>query len=191
MPEAKANTPDLLRPVVLVGMMGAGKTAVGTQIAKFLGVPFLDSDEEIERAANRSIAEIFARDGEPFFRARESEVLARLLSGAPTILSTGGGAFVSEHNRELIAARAVSVCLRADIDLLWHRVRAKSTRPLLRTADPLGTLTALLAAREPIYGLAQIVVQAEPQLSVEQMAQKVIAALRATPGLFADKGESA
>jgi len=191
MPVPKANLPALLRPVVLVGMMGAGKTAVGTQIARLLGVPFLDSDEEIERAANRSIAEIFARDGEPFFRARESEVLARLLSGTPAILSTGGGAFMSEHNRALIAQRGVSVWLKADIDLLWHRVRAKATRPLLHTADPLGTLSTLLAAREPVYGRAQVVVQAETQLSVEQMAQKVIAVLRDTPGVFADGGEGA
>ncbi|WP_372840833.1 shikimate kinase [Phaeovulum sp.] len=188
MPKAAAKPPKLARPVVLVGMMGAGKTAVGTQLARLLRVAFIDSDAEIERAANRSIAEIFARDGEAFFRARESEVLARLLAGPPAILSTGGGAFMSEHNRALIAGQGVSVWLKADIDLLWQRVRTKTTRPLLRTADPLGTLTALLAAREPIYGLAQVVVEAEAGLSVDRMARKVQAALKATPGVFAGQG---
>ncbi|MBW6506820.1 MAG: shikimate kinase [Rhodobacteraceae bacterium] len=188
MPKSGAKPPRLIRPVVLVGMMGAGKTAVGTQLARLLRVGFIDSDAEIERAANRSIAEIFARDGEPFFRARESEVLARLLAGPPAILSTGGGAFMSEHNRAMIAAEGVSVWLRADIALLWQRVKAKSTRPLLRTADPLGTLTALLATRAPIYGLAQVVVEAEAGLSVVGMARKVQAALEATPGVFAGQG---
>ncbi|MDP1667741.1 shikimate kinase [Phaeovulum sp.] len=188
MPKAAAGPPKLIRPVVLVGMMGAGKTAVGTQLARLLRVGFLDSDTEIERAANRSISEIFARDGEPFFRARESEVLARLLVGPPAILSTGGGAFMSESNRAMIAERGASVWLKADLDLLWQRVRAKSTRPLLRTADPLGTLRALLATRAPVYALAQVVVDAEPGLSVGGMARKVQAALQATPGVFAGQG---
>lgn len=174
----------LLRPIVLVGMMGAGKTAVGTQIARQLGVPFLDSDEEIERAAQMTVAEIFARDGEPFFRARESEVLARLMAGRPAVLSTGGGAFMAEANRATIAARGISVWLRADIELLWNRVRHKTTRPLLRTPDPKGTLAGLLATRAPVYGLAQLAVEAEPQLSVEDMARKVIGALQAVPGVF-------
>lgn len=182
--KATAKPPRLIRPVVLVGMMGAGKTAVGTQLARLLRVAFLDSDAEIERAANRSISEIFARDGEPFFRARESEVLARLLAGPPAILSTGGGAFMSEHNRAVIAEHGVSVWLKADINLLWQRVRAKSTRPLLRTADPLGSLTAILASRAPVYGLAQVVVEAEDGLSVEGMARKVLAALETAPGVF-------
>jgi len=188
MPKTATRPPRLTRSVVLVGMMGAGKTAVGTQLARQLRVAFLDSDAEIERAANRSIAEIFARDGEVFFRARESEVLTRLLAGPPAILSTGGGAFMSEANRALIADLGISVWLKADIDLLWQRVRAKTTRPLLRTADPLATLTALLAARAPIYGLAQVVVEAEAGLSVDGMARKVVAALRKTPGVFAEQG---
>jgi shikimate kinase len=103
----------LRKTVVLVGMMGAGKTAVGTALARLLAVPFLDSDEEIVRAANRSIAEIFERDGEPFFRARETEVLSRLLHGEPCVLSTGGGAFLAAVNRELIHQNGVSVWLRA------------------------------------------------------------------------------
>ena len=167
----------LKRTIVLVGMMGAGKTAVGTAMARALSVPFLDSDDELVRAAQMSVAEIFARDGESFFRARETEVLQRLLAGPPAILSTGGGAFLSAVNRAAIAARGTSVWLKADLDLLWQRVRHKSTRPLLRTADPKATLADLLATRAPLYGLADLIVEAEPDLAVEAMAAKVIRAL--------------
>lgn len=180
------RTPDktgararLLRPVVLVGMMGAGKTAVGTVLARMLGVPFRDSDDEIVRAAQMEIPEIFARDGEAFFRARETEVLGRLMGAEPAVISTGGGAFMNATNRDLIARHGVSVWLQADVEVLWNRVRHKTTRPLLRTADPKGTLAALLAEREPVYALADLEVGSAPGLTVEGMAQKVIAALRA------------
>jgi shikimate kinase len=174
----------LRKTVALVGMMGAGKTAVGTQLARRLGVPFLDSDEEIVRAAHRSIAEIFERDGEAFFRARESEVLSRLLGGAPCVLSTGGGAFLAEPNRRMIAERGVSVWLRASLDLLWQRVRHKSTRPLLRTENPRDTLRAIYEARGPIYGLADVTVDSQADASVEDMAQRVIAALQGRPDVI-------
>ena len=173
----------LKRTVVLIGMMGAGKTAVGTALARILGVPFVDSDEEIERAAMMSVAEIFARDGEAFFREKESQVLRRLLAGPPCVLSTGGGAFLAPANRQAIAEAGVSVWLKADLDLLWQRVRHKTTRPLLRTADPKGTLAGLLAARAPVYAGAQVVVQASAELSIEEMAQRVLAALRAQDGI--------
>jgi shikimate kinase len=168
----------LKKTVVLVGMMGAGKTAVGTALARLLGVPLRDSDEEIVKAAQRSIAEIFERDGEPFFRARESEVLARLVNGEPCVLSTGGGAFLSEKNRAIISGTGVSVWLRADLDLLWQRVRHKTTRPLLRTANPRETLRTLYEARVPIYALADLTVDSEADLSIEAMAHRVIEALR-------------
>jgi len=174
----------LRRTVVLVGMMGAGKTAVGNALARALGLPFLDSDEEIERAANRSVAEIFARDGESFFREKEAQVIRRLLSGRPCVLSTGGGAFLAEANRQAIAERGVSVWLKADADLLWQRVRHKPTRPLLRVPDPKGTLRALLEAREPIYALADVTVEARPDYSIDEMAAQVIEALAARPGLM-------
>jgi shikimate kinase len=161
----------------MIGMMGAGKTAVGTALARLLGVGFLDSDEEIVRAAQMTVAEIFARDGEAFFRARESEVLARLLSGPPVVLSTGGGAFLADQNRRLIQGKGVSVWLKADLDLLWNRVRHKSTRPLLRTPDPKRTLTDLVAARGPVYALADVTVEAEDGLTVDEMATKVLKAL--------------
>jgi shikimate kinase len=167
----------LKKTVVMVGMMGAGKTAVGTAVARSLGVQFLDSDEEIVRAASRSIAEIFERDGEAFFRARETEVLGRLLRDRPCILSTGGGAFLSETNRSLVAEAGVSVWLRAELDLLWQRVRHKTTRPLLRTSNPRETLRVLNEARLPFYELADLVVDSSPDLSVEGMAQRVIDAL--------------
>lgn len=177
----------LRRTVVLVGMMGAGKTAVGTALAKALSVPFIDSDEEIERAANRSVAEIFARDGEAFFREKESQVIARLLTGRPCILSTGGGAFLSEANRNAITEKGVSLWLRADLDTLWQRVRHKSSRPLLRTPDPRQTLNELLVARTPVYAQADLAVESRADNSVDEMTARVIDALQARPGLL-DKG---
>ena len=168
----------LRKPVVMVGMMGAGKTAVGTQLARNLRVPFLDSDEEIVRASNLSIAEIFEREGEPFFRDKEALVLSRLLAGVPAILSTGGGAFLAAANREVIARAGISVWLRADLDLLWHRVRHKATRPLLRTANPRETLRTLAEARNPVYALADLAVDAGSGVSIEAMARRVAEALR-------------
>lgn len=177
----------LRKTVVLVGMMGAGKTAVGTHLARVLGVPFTDSDDEIVKAANMSIAEIFARDGEEFFRLKESQVLARLLAGPPGVLSTGGGAWLAAANRTAISSAGVAVWLRADLELLWQRVRHKATRPLLRTADPLGTLAALLAAREPVYELADLIVDSRPGQSIEAMAEQVIAALDSRPDVLEGK----
>jgi shikimate kinase len=174
----------LKKTVVMVGMMGAGKTAVGTALARALGAPFLDSDEEIVRAADRSIAEIFERDGEAFFRARETEVLNRLLNGVPCVLSTGGGAFLSEANRLLIHEAGVSVWLRADLDLLWQRVRHKTTRPLLRTANPRETLRGLYDARLPFYQQADLTVDSHASLSVEDMAQRVIESLLVRPDVL-------
>ncbi|MCE8539456.1 shikimate kinase [Ruegeria pomeroyi] len=167
----------LHKTVVMVGMMGAGKTAVGRALAQRLGVPFLDSDAEIENAANMSIPEIFERDGEAFFRDRESQVIGRLLKGAPCVLSTGGGAFLAEANRRMISERGVSVWLKADLSVLWNRVRHKDTRPLLRTADPRATLRALYDARVPLYSEADLCVISDGETSIEQMVDRVIAAL--------------
>ncbi|WP_333867299.1 shikimate kinase [Cypionkella sp.] len=174
----------LKKTIVMVGMMGAGKTAVGTALARALGAPFLDSDEEITRAADRSIAEIFERDGEPFFRARETEVLNRLLHGAPCVLSTGGGAFLSDTNRSLIRSTGVSVWLRADLDVLWARVRHKSTRPLLRTANPYQTLRALYETRLPFYQEADLAVDSSADLTVEDMAARVVESLLTRPDVL-------
>lgn len=174
----------LKKPVTVVGMMGAGKTAVGKALATRLGVPFLDSDAEIEAAANMTIAEVFQRDGEAFFRDREAEVIVRLLSTGPIVLSTGGGAFLAERNRDAISAAGVSLWLRADLDLLWQRVRHKTTRPLLRTADPRKTLGEIYAARQPIYALADLVADADPKYSISDMAAHVIDVLKTRPDVL-------
>ncbi|WP_208348415.1 shikimate kinase [Pseudaestuariivita rosea] len=164
---------QLKKTVVLVGMMGAGKTAVGRALAARLNVPFRDSDAEMVAASNMTIPEIFERDGESFFRQKETQVIDRLLNDTPGILSTGGGAFLSESNRALMSRHGISVWLRADLDLLWERVRHKDTRPLLRTADPYKTLSDLFHQRQPIYQLAELHVQARPEFEIEDMAKAV------------------
>ncbi|MCG6883192.1 MAG: shikimate kinase [Silicimonas sp.] len=174
----------LRKTVVMVGMMGAGKTAIGQALAKRLHVPFLDSDAEIAKAANRTIAEIFERDGEPFFRDRESEVIARLLDGAPCILSTGGGAFLREENRRMISEKGASLWLRAELELLWQRVKHKTTRPLLHTPDPRATLAQIQKNRDPLYALADIVVDAEFDFSIDQMTDRVIDTLSRHPEIL-------
>lgn len=174
----------LKRSVVLVGMMGSGKTAIGRMLAHKLDVPFLDSDAEIERAANSTIAEIFARDGEAFFRDREAEVIGRLLRGPAGVLSTGGGAFMAERNRAQISEAGASVWLDVGLDTLWDRVRHKDTRPLLRTADPRATLADLYAKRAPVYALADLRVEVRPDYSIEDTTDRVIAALATRPDIL-------
>ncbi len=182
--EAPRPAYNLKKTVVMVGMMGAGKTAVGRALAEKLGVAFLDSDAEIEAAANLTVPEIFDRDGELFFRRRETEVIARLLDSECCILSTGGGAFLAAENRQNISSRGVSVWLNADIKLLWNRVRHKDTRPLLRTPDPLGTLTDLYEARVPVYREADLSVPCEAKLSIDAMAERVIDILLTRPDVL-------
>ncbi|SHH75185.1 shikimate kinase [Marivita hallyeonensis] len=174
----------LKKTVVMVGMMGAGKTAVGKALAAALHAPFLDSDAEIEKAANMTIPEIFERDGESFFRVKERQVIARLLEEKKGVLSTGGGAFLAAENRDLITSKGVSVWLNADLDLLWSRVKHKDTRPLLRVPDPLSALTKLYHDRVPIYAQADLTVVSEPGLSIDDMAERVIAALRTRPDVL-------
>ena len=174
----------LLKTVALVGMMGSGKTAIGRSLAARLDVPFLDTDAAMEEAAQATIPEIFERDGEAFFRDREAEVIERLLDGPPAILSTGGGAFLAERNRRAISAKGLSVWLKADLDLLWERVRHKDTRPLLRVPDPRGRLASLLAEREAHYAQADLVVEADPDFSISEMTDRVLAAIRAHPGIL-------
>ena len=164
--------------------MGSGKTAVGSALARLLAVSFLDSDAEIVQASNMTIPEIFERDGEAFFREKESQVIERLLESERGILSTGGGAFMSASNREMISRLGVSVWLRADMELLWSRVRHKTTRPLLQTNDPYKTLREIGAAREPIYAMADLTVDADPNYSIDEMAQKVIGVLLRRPDVL-------
>jgi shikimate kinase len=167
----------LRKTVVLIGMMGAGKTAVGKALATRLGADLRDSDAEIVESAQLSIAEIFDRFGEPFFREKETQVIARLLRGAPCVLSTGGGAWLAPENRALLTDAAAVLWLQADLDLLWQRVRHKTTRPLLRTDDPKATLTELLHARTPVYELAPLSVHVQPGWSIDQTADHVMTEL--------------
>ena len=175
---------QLKKTIAFIGMMGAGKTAVGRVVASKLNVPFLDADTEIEKAANMSIQEIFTRDGEDFFREREAQVILRLMKGPPSIISTGGGAFIQEANRQAISSLGVSLWLDVEIDLLWSRVKNKDTRPLLKSPNPFETLKMLHLERQPIYKKADISVKASSHYTVEDMAQKVIDSLRSFPNLF-------
>ena len=151
-----ANWPD--RPIVLVGLMGAGKTAVGRRLAKRLGLPFIDADHEIEQAAGCSIAEIFDQWGEAAFRDCERRVIRRLLGDEIQVLSTGGGAFIDPETRNLVLDRGITVWLRAELDVLVARTARRKTRPLLNAGNPREILTKLIAARHPIYQEAPIVV---------------------------------
>ncbi len=146
------------RLVVLVGMMGAGKSTVGRRLAARLRLPFLDADTEIEAAAGMSIPEIFDTHGELYFRDGEARVIARLLEGGPAVLATGGGSFMREETRRRVSDRAVSIWLKADSDIILRRVKRRADRPLLQTADPAATVDRLIAEREPIYQHADITI---------------------------------
>jgi shikimate kinase len=144
--------------IVLVGLMGAGKTTVGRRLAERLGLPFIDADLEIERAAGKTIPEIFADHGEVYFRDGERRVISRLLDSGPQVLATGGGAFMNPETRKLIARRGLSVWLRADLPLLMKRVRRRSNRPLLDTTDPEAVMRQLIDERYPVYAEAAITI---------------------------------
>jgi shikimate kinase len=148
------------RSIVLVGMMGVGKSSVGRRLAARLSIPFVDADTEIENAAKMTIPEIFARHGEAYFRSGEARVISRLLESGSQVLATGGGAFMNADTRALIKTKGVSIWLNAEFDVLLRRTtKRKNDRPLLQTEDPAQTLRALLAEREPTYALADLTVQ--------------------------------
>jgi shikimate kinase len=146
------------RSIVLVGLMGAGKSTVGRRLAERLDLPFVDADLEIERAAGKTIPEIFADHGEAYFRDGERRVISRLLDQGPQVLATGGGAFMNAETRKLIAGRGLSVWLRAELPLLMKRVRRRSNRPLLDTADPETKMRQLINERYPVYAEAAITI---------------------------------
>jgi shikimate kinase/3-dehydroquinate synthase len=178
------------RSVVLVGMMGAGKSSIGRRLATRLGIPFVDADAEIEKAAGMSIPDIFATRGEPDFRAGEARVIARLLDGGPQVLATGGGAFMNTDTRAAIGAKGVSVWLSADFETLMRRIKRRQDRPLLHTDDPAETLRQLIAARYPVYGLADFTVQSR-EVPHDKIVDEIVAALAAPPLLEPGRADSA
>ena len=165
------------RSVALVGMMGVGKSSIGRRLGGRLGVPFVDADAEIEKAAGMSIADIFDRHGEAYFRSGEARVIARLLDGGPQVLATGGGAVMNADTRAAIKAKGVSIWLSAEFDLLMRRInKRKNDRPMLLTADPAATLRQLLAEREPVYAQADITVQSR-EVPHDAIVAEIIRAL--------------
>lgn len=175
------------RSIVLIGMMGSGKSSVGRRLAARLGLPFSDADTEIEQAAGMTIPEIFAAHGEAFFRDGERRVIARLLGSGPRVLATGGGAFMSAETRQRIAEQGISVWLKAEPDVLMRRVRKRANRPLLQTPDPEGTLRNLLSAREPVYALAELTVESH-DAPHEAVVTDLFVALSQHLGLAAPSG---
>jgi shikimate kinase len=146
------------RSLVLVGMMGAGKSSIGRRLAARLEIPFVDADAEIERAAGMTISDIFAKHGESSFRSGEARVIARLLDAGPQVLATGGGAFMNAETRVLIGQKGISIWLKADFDILMRRIRRRNDRPLLNTENPADTLQRLIEERYPVYQLADVTV---------------------------------
>jgi shikimate kinase len=170
------------RSIVLVGIMGAGKSSIGKRLAVRLGIPFVDADTEIELAAGMSIADIFSTYGEPYFRAGETRVISRLLDGGPQVLATGGGAFMNVDTRALIGEKGISVWLKADFDTLLKRIRRRNDRPLLKTDDPAATLKALIDQRYPTYAEAALTVQSR-EIAHEAIVEEIVAGLGDKLGL--------
>ena len=165
------------RSIVLVGMMGVGKSSIGRRLAARLAVPFVDADTEIEKAAGMSIADIFSRHGEADFRSGEARAIARLLEGGPQVLATGGGAVMNADTRAAIKAKGVSIWLSAELDVLLRRInKRKNERPMLQTADPAATLRELLVVREPIYAQADLTVQSR-EVPHDAIVTEIITAL--------------
>ena len=165
------------RLIVLVGMMGAGKSTIGRRLAARLNLPFVDADTEIEAAAGMTIPEIFELHGEPHFRDGEARVIARLLEGGPAVLATGGGSFMREDTRRRVAEKAVSIWLKADPDIILRRVRRRADRPLLQTADPAATVSRLLSEREPVYQHADVTI-ASRDVPHDKIVDECLDALR-------------
>jgi shikimate kinase len=166
------------RSIVLVGLMGAGKSTVGRRLANKLGLPFRDADHEIEAAAGMTIPDIFAIYGEAYFRDGERRVIARLLQEGPLVLATGGGAFMSEETRAQVRERGLSVWLKADLDVLLRRVRKRSNRPLLQTDDPEATMRSLMEIRHPVYAEADLTVESH-EAPHDRVVNEVLKALKA------------
>lgn len=163
-------------PIVLVGLMGAGKTSVGRRLADKLDIPFVDADHEIEAAAGKKITEIFADHGEAYFRDGERKVIQRLIAGGAQVLATGGGAYMNEYTRQHVHEHGVSVWLRAELPLLMKRVLKRQDRPLLKSGDPEGVMRGLIEQRYPVYALADVTVESR-DVQHGQMVNDVVRAL--------------
>jgi shikimate kinase len=170
------------RSVVLVGMMGAGKSSIGRRAALRLGVPFVDADSEIEKAAGMTISDIFATRGEAEFRAGEARVIVRLLESGPQVLATGGGAFTNPDTRAAIGAKGISIWLKAEFDVLMKRIRRRHDRPLLKTEDPGATLRRLMEERDPVYALADLTVQSRDVMH-EKIVDEIVSGLAGLMGV--------
>lgn len=174
--EAKLTEGRVRRPIVLVGLMGVGKTTIGRRLAQRLGVPFVDADHEIEEAAGLTVSEIFERFGEAHFRDGERRVIARLIDGRAKVIATGGGAFMNEGTRALILDHATAIWIDADLDILSERVGRRDNRPLLRGKNPREVLAELAKIRNPIYALAPVHVRSQPSphdATVEMILEKL------------------
>ncbi|HEY1543870.1 MAG TPA: shikimate kinase [Xanthobacteraceae bacterium] len=195
MPDIALPAPALARPddaavvaalgpraIVLVGMMGSGKSSIGRRLATRLGIAFVDADSEIEEAAGMTIAEIFDKHGEAYFRAGEARVIARLLDHGPQVLATGGGAFMNRDTRAVIRDKGVSIWLKAELEVLMKRIKRRGDRPLLKTDDPAATLTALIEQRYPIYAEADVTVLSR-DVPHEAIVDEIVAALSARFGV--------
>ncbi|MEZ2131691.1 MULTISPECIES: shikimate kinase [unclassified Sinorhizobium] len=167
------------RNLVLVGLMGAGKSSIGRLVAGQLGIPFVDTDAEIERVSRMTITELFSAYGEEEFRSLETRVIKRLLKGGPRLVSTGGGAFINNRTRKHIKKSSLSLWLKADLDVLWERVSKRDTRPLLKTENPKQTLENLMKARYPIYAEADLTISSR-DVRKEVIVSEVLAAIAAT-----------
>ena len=170
------------RSLVLVGLMGCGKSSVGKRMAAKLALPFVDADEEIEKVAAKSISEIFADHGEDYFRNGERKVIARLLEAGPQVLATGGGAFMNAETRARVKSRGISIWLRAELPVLMRRISKRDTRPLLKNGDPEAVMSGLMAARYPIYAEADLTVESR-EMPHDVMVLEVLSALAALPAL--------
>lgn len=176
LPEAALMAALGRRSIVLVGMMGAGKSSIGKRLAARLGLSFVDADTEIEKAAGMAIPEIFAVHGEPYFRAGEARVIARLLESGPQVLATGGGAFMNPETRAVIRAKGISVWLNATLDILMRRIKRRADRPMLAGADPVERLKHLMDERYPVYAEAELTVESR-DVPHETIVEEIIAKL--------------
>jgi shikimate kinase len=182
LPEAALTAALGRRSIVLIGMMGAGKSSIGRRLAARLNLSFVDADAEIEKAAGMSIPEIFATHGEPYFRAGEARVIARLLESGPQVLATGGGAFMNPETRATIRAKGISIWLKAAFDVLMRRIKRRADRPLLAGADPAEALNRLIAERYPTYAEADLTVESR-DVPHDTIVSEIVAMICSHPSL--------